>query len=331
MKRLALIILLCGCAVAKGMADDTTRRALRSELLSNTGAVNMSGLPRLSFELGGGSELSAMGFFFRLTHAVRISSNQRARSEWTVGGLRTCVYVDGQGDLIWIKPSGQKTRFPRQGMEFGGGDDGSAADVSKAGVVEIKSRQGALWRYKGGFLEMISDARSGNFSVITNRESILAISKPAVGTSTAAAVLRVEYSETGMPRRIVFSNGRACGFEWSRDYRLLRMENASGVRTLFEYDGALLTRWGGSSVVSGTYKWATRADAKRGIALGIAPVVLGEDGVFCYEYIRKGSVNSVRIHTTDGSFVSETSIGPGGISQRTPSGVRSISNREKTQ
>ncbi|AWI08314.1 O-antigen ligase family protein [Ereboglobus luteus] len=301
------------------------QRALRSEILSNMGKVGIRGLPRLSLELGGSSEISRLGFNFRLGHKICIGSDRSAESEWDVTGLRTCVYFERQGDLVWMKPNGQSVRYPRQDAEFGKASDGSSADVFGSGV-EIKTRQGSVWRYKDGSLEMITDAQAGRFAVVSDRGAILEVSR-LVGGGRHVAVLGVEYSEAGLPQRLAFSGGRECRFEWSRDHRLLRIENASGVQTQFEYGGALLTSWAGSNGASGVYKWMPRDAVKRGIAVGRPPVVLSEDDVFHYEYARAGNVNIIRVHTVGGAFVSETSVGPGGMSQKTAAGIKSVRNR----
>ncbi len=320
MKKIMLTVLLCGWFLGQGAAAGVEQRVARSEILSGMGNVDLSGLPRLSLDPGGVPELSKLGFYFRLMHKIQIGSDQNARSEWTVSGLRTCVYFEPQGDLIWMKPNGQNVRFPRQGAKFGNGNDGSSAGIFEAGVIEIKTRQSSLWRYKDGFVESVDDAQLGTFSIASDRESILQILKRK--NNASIAVMRAEYSETGMLQRMVFSGGRVCSFEWDGMHRLLSVENLSGARTRFEYDGALLIRWSKSDGFSDAYSWKARADAARGIALGRAPVVLGADGSFRYEYARKGNVNIVRVRTADGTFVSETSSGPGGLMQKTPDTIK---------
>ncbi|WP_342750769.1 O-antigen ligase family protein [Termitidicoccus mucosus] len=305
------------------------QRVLRSEILLNMGKVDMNGLPRLSLELGGVSVLSKLGFNFQLTHGIRIGSNRSARSEWSVTGLRTCVYFESHDQLVWVKPAGQKMRYLRQDMGFGDGNDGSSVNVFESGVIEIKTCQGSVWRYKDGFLETITDAQLGRFAVVSDRESILEISRLA--GDARIAVARIGYAENGLLQHLIFSGDRKCNFEWSHDHRLLRVENISGVRTQFEYDDALLTGWHGSNGASGIYRWAPRDDAKRGVAVGRAPVVLTEDDVFRYEYARDGNVNIILVHTVDGSFVSETKIGPGGIFQRTANEIKSVRNRRNAR
>lgn len=327
MKKTLLTILLCGWVLAQNAPAQAEPRVRRSEILSSMGNVDLNGFPRLSLDLGGAPELSKLGFYFRLMHKVRIGSDQSAHSEWIVSGLRTCVYLEPKGDLVWIKPNGQNVRYPRQDARLGKAGDGSSVGVFEAGVIEMTTPQGSLWRYKDGFLESIEDARLGTLSIASDRECILQISRRK--NNTAGVIMRAEYSESGMLQRIVFPGGRTCRFEWDDAYRLLGVENTSGVRTRFEYNGALLARWSKSDGFSGAYSWKNRADAAQGIALGRAPVVLGADGFFRYEYARKGNASIVRVYTADGAFVSETSSGPGGLMQKTPDAIKREPRRVK--
>ncbi len=293
------------------------------EIMASLGNIDLNGIPRLTFDLGTAEGLARLGFFFKLIHRASPGFDGNARTEWDITGLMTCVHTDGQGNLTWMKPNGQKMRFQKEGDGFTLENDGSRVLSLSGDSVEIISAQGAVWKYQNGFIKSVTDGRMGEFSFATNRESILTITK-SNDKSADEPLLRVAYSEKGEVESLIFKGGRQCELRRDSDHRLVAVEDALGKRIVFTYDNALLAGWQATDGNSNALKWLPRDKPERGLAFGLPPVRLGEDSIFHYEYGREGSINIIKIHTVGGSFVSETRSNSKGIEQRTPYGSNRV-------
>jgi YD repeat-containing protein len=299
------------------------RASARMEIMASLGNIDLNGIPRLTFDLGTADGLARLGFFFKLVHRASPGFDGNARTEWDITGLMTCVHTDGQGNLTWMKPNGQKLRFQKEGDGFALGNDGSRVLRLSGDRVEIMSAQGAVWKYHGGFIKSVTDGRTGEFSFTTDRESILTIIK-SNGEPAGEPFLRVAYSARGEVEKLIFKGGRQCDLRWDSDHRLAAVEDASGRRIVFTYDNALLAGWQATDGSANALKWLPRDKPERGLAFGLPPVRLGEDSIFHYKYGREGSINIIKIHTVGGSFVSETRFNSKGIEQRTPYGSNRV-------
>lgn len=90
-------------------------KPLRSQELSaekqiqaNYGNATPAGLPQIRIPLGEDAELSRLGFVFAMSHHAIPMHGAAARTEWRIPGLRTCVCLDSNEDLVWIRPNTQQ-------------------------------------------------------------------------------------------------------------------------------------------------------------------------------------------------------------------------------
>jgi YD repeat-containing protein len=291
----------------------------RMEIMTSLGNIDLNGIPRASFDLGAADGLAGLGFFFKLIHRTSPGFDRNARTEWDITGLMTCVHMDGQGNLTWMKPNGRKVRFQKEGDGFALGNDGSRILSLSGDELKIMSTQGIIWKYQGGFIKSVTDGRVGEFSFTTDRESIMTIIK-SNDKHAGKPLLRIVYSDKGEVEKLIFPNNRQCRLQWDSEHRLSAVEDAYGKRTVFTYDNDLLAGWQATDGSSNTLKWLPRENPERGMTFGLPPVRLGGDALFRYEYGREGGINTIRIHTVGGSFVSETRSNSKGIEQRTPYG-----------
>ena len=321
MTKTSITVILLGLLLSRPLWAD--RATARMEIITSLGNIDLKGVPRMSFDLGTADGLAGLGFFFKLMHRTSPGFDRTARTEWDITGLMTCVHMDGPGHLTWMKPNGQKIRFQKESNGFTPGNDGSRVLSLSGDSVEIMNAQGAVWKYHGGFIKSVSDGRTGEFSFTTDRESILTIIK-SNGNHAGEPLLRVAYSAKGGVEKLIFMGRRQCRLQWDSAGRLLSIEDASGKRTVFTYDSALLAGWQATDGSSNALKWLPRDKPERNLAFGLPPVRLGEDSIFRYEYGRKGGISIIKIHTVGGSFVSETRFSSRGVEQHTPYGNNKI-------
>jgi hypothetical protein len=319
-KPLIAVILLELSLTRPLLAD---RMSARMEIMAGLGNIDLNGIPRLTFDLGTADGLARLGFFFKLIHRTSPGFDRKARTEWDITGLMTCVHMDGQDNLTWMKPNGQKIRFQKESNGFAPGNDGSRVLRLDGDSAEIINAQGTIWKYQGGFIKSVSDGRTGKVSFTTDRESILTIIK-SNDNQAGEPLLRVVYSNSGEVENLTFMDRQQCKLQWDSGHRLSSIEDGSGKRIVFTYDNALLAGWQATDGNSNALKWQARDNPERSLAFGLPPVRLGEDSIFRYEYERKGSINIIRIHTAGGSFVSETRSNSKGIEQHTPYGSNRI-------
>jgi hypothetical protein len=286
-------------------------------ILANLGNVGTNGLPNLSFALADehpdAAELKSLGFSLKLQHQVALTYGIKARTDWQVPALKTAVYFDAQGDLLWLHPDGRTVRFPKAGAGFSKASDGSSAKVlPDADEVEITTTKPAIWLYKDGFPEFIQ-VGSIVYHFKTDRDAILAIVKKESGKP----LLEIKYSDEGRLSELVFSDGKKCLFQWSADNCLLCVHGDAGAQIEMGYDKALLKNWRVGDGALHELAW-TPIESKRRLAFGVPPVLLGEDPLYKYHWRRKESVDILKVTRKSGEWVSQTHFSSKGIFQQTP-------------
>jgi len=300
----------------------------------NLGNINMMGLPRIIIPLPNNTELARFGFVFVMIHNVIPGYGGSARTEWRIPGLRTCVYLDGNGNLAWVRPAMQQLVFKKDDNYQQAVMGWSAIIGNNKQDVEFTNSAGQKWKYSGGFLKEISD----KFTVVdfvTDQETILLATKRGFA-GNGAVLMRAEYSEEGLLARLELGQSQPVIFRWSgtvaQTASLLDCPNAvemkagwqpalRGIEGLpagemtFDYDGMLLREWNSKGKRT-NYTWDPRNDSVKSIGFGMAPVRLQSDSEFRYEYGNADGVDILRVFRHDGSFVSETKFGSRGIIQK---------------
>jgi len=291
-----------------------------SRIYSNLGNVNSSGLPQIKIPLGDNAELARLGFTFEMTHNVIPGYNRSARTEWKITGLRTCAYLAGNGDLVWVRPNMQRLVFKKQGNYQQKRLGWTALVRDDARDIEFANRDGQKWVYTGGFLKGISDGPVVvNF--VTEQETVLRAMRhvrAGVGAGNSAVLMRVEYSREGLLARLELGKSPPVTFHWSDAGALAGIEGLPGGKMSFDYTNMLLREWDNNGART-NYTWVARDDLpeRKNISFGIAPVRLQSDSEFRYEYDNGDGVSILRVFRRDGSFVSETRFGDRGIIQKT--------------
>jgi len=269
----------------------------------NMGGIVANGLPNLSFDIvdpADVGELASLGFEFKMTHQTKLCHGRSARTEWSLPFLKTCAYTDTQGGVIWMSTNGQTFRFRKQEHGYAS-NNGAVANVSPdGGVIEIVTRDGIKWRHRNGFLESIS-SRMGFYSVATDRETILSISKKILNREIS--LLQCAYSKQGFLDEMEFSGGRKYHLQWSTNHDLLAIDGPGGRRVSFQYAGSLLACWTKAGGARNELKWR-HLDYVRETAFQIPPVLLREDASFSYVYDldKWGFVTNVRIYDKAGTL-----------------------------
>jgi hypothetical protein len=294
--------------------------SIQSRIAANLGNIYLNGLPKLAFDLGTVSELAELGFVLRMEHHARLIHGRGVRTRWDIPALRTCIYSNKEGDLIWVKPGGATERFRKHARGFAKRRDRLQIRESGDDVVEIKSPQGLTWKYKRGALESVSGRKLGLFYFTTDRESILKISR-AFERAAPEALLQVIYSEQGEIKELLLRDNQYCKLQWTPDHLLRGLEDSQGNQTLLTYDNGLLAGWRTNDDYANNLKWTTRENAGWLAAQGWPPVALLEDSQYKYRLSRTGGINILLIYTHDNMFVSETRFNSKGIEQRTPAGI----------
>jgi len=85
-----------------------------NQIYSKLGNINSSGLPQIKIPLGNVTELARYGFTFALSHNIVTGYNGTARTEWKITGLRTCVCLNDNGDLVWVRPDSRQIVFKKR-------------------------------------------------------------------------------------------------------------------------------------------------------------------------------------------------------------------------
>ena len=314
--RIILLSVLCclGCANAQPATDF-------ERILGNMGSIGLNGLPRLSFEIvdpPDAGELATLGFRFQLTHQAKLRHGRTAKTEWSLSGLRTCAHIDPQGDVTWLTPSGHTIRFRRSDDGYASGNSNAAVTVSPDGSMIEITQFSTKWRYRNGFLESISN-QSDNYSVTTDRETIISISKKI--PNSEILLLKCAYSKQGNLEEMEFSGGKKYRLHWSANHDLLAIDGPEGRRFDFEYANSLLTCWTQANGPRNELKWQ-HLDYVRETAFQIPPVLLREDASYSYEYKLDmfGRVELVKVRDKAGALVSETKMGMTGVEQTSPNG-----------
>jgi len=288
-----------------------------NQIYSNIGNINVAGLPQIRIPLGNNTELERLGFNFTMTHNIVPCYNGSARTEWRISGLRTCVYLDGNGDLVWVRPDAQQIVFSKA-------DNYRQKSMGWTIVVQNGMRDvafinsdGQKWKYSGGFLKEISDGLEiVNF--VTDKETVLlALRRGRASAGNNPVLMRAEYSGAGLLSRLELGQSPAVIFHWSGAAALVSIEGLFSSRMTFDYDNMLLREWNNNGVRT-NYTWEPRDDLpeSKNISFGIAPVRLKSDSEFHYAYDEVDDVSILRIFRHDGSFVSETRFGDRGIIQK---------------
>jgi len=297
-------------------ATPFAREAGMTDIKANLGNVGTNGQPNLSFDFVNhpdADEIQKLGFTFKLLHQVSLIHGGKARTDWRIPALKTAVYFDWQGDLIWLQPSGRLVRFRKTDAGFSKGSDGSMVKVlSDNNDVEITTARAAKWFFREGFVEFVQAGRN-LYSFKTNRETILTISR----RGPDRPLLEVHYSDAGQLADLIFSDGRKCSFQWSPDNCLQRVYGDVGRRIDFEYDNRLLKSWRMDEGSSQEIKWQSFGSMLR-LVLGRPPVMLGEDSSFEYQWERKESLVILNIFKKSGEWVSRTYFSTLGVIQQTP-------------
>jgi hypothetical protein len=313
-------ILFClGCASAQSatVADLV-------KITGNMGGIGLNGLPKLSFEIADqydARELAALGFDFKLTHQTKLRHGRTAKTEWSLPCLQTCAYIDTGGDVMWLTTSGQIVRFRKTEHGYARNKNGAVVKVTpESNTVEITTPAPASikWRYRNGFLENI-DNQKYNYSVVTDRGTILSISKTILNREIP--LLKCAYSARNGLEELEFHGGRKYRLLWAADHTLMAVDDTKGRRFDFEYANSLLTCWTKASGPRNELKWR-HLDYVRETAFQIPPVLLREDASCSYVYAlnKWGNVTGVKIHDKAGTLVSDTRIGTTGMEQVAPRG-----------
>jgi len=244
------------------------------------GGIGLTGLPRLSFDIVDQQdvgELAALGFRFELTHNTVLGQGRTAKSKWDLPCPKTYAHIDAQDDVVWLTSSGQTVRFHKTAQGFTSRNDGAAVAISPDGsVIEITTPASIKWRYRDGFLESIF-SRTGQYSVTTDRETILSISKKILNREIL--LLKCAYSKQGFLNELEFTGGRKYRFHWSDARDLLAVDGPEGRRFDFEYTNSLLTCWTKANGPRNELKWR-HLDYVRETAFQIPPVLLRKDASY---------------------------------------------------
>jgi len=292
-----------------------------NQIYSNLGNINAAGLPQIRISLGDNAELERYGFVFAMTHDVVPGYNGSVRSEWKITGLRTCVYLEGNGDLVWVRPDSRRIVFKKSDNYRQKHLGWTAIVRNDARDVEFANRDGQKWVYTGGFLKGISDGPAVvNF--VTERETVLRAIRhvrAGAGAGNSAVLMRVEYSSAGLLTRLELGQSLPVTFHWADAGALADIEGLPAGGMTFDYNDKMLLREWNNNGARTNYTWVARDDLpeRKNISFGIAPVRLRSDAEFRYEYDSDGDVSILRVFRNDGSFVSETRFGGRGIIQKT--------------
>jgi len=289
-----------------------------AKIIGNMCGIGLDGLPKLSFEIVNrqdAGELGALGFEFQLTHHIKLRQGRTAETEWSLPCPRTCAYIDTQGNMIWLPPNGQALRFQKNGQGYDSGNNDATVAVSPDGnLIEITTSATLKWRYRNGFLENIS-SRGGYYSVTTDREMILSISKRILNREVS--LLKCAYSKQGDLEELEFAGGKKYRFQWSPNHTLTAIDNPAGRLFDFEYTNSLLTCWTKTNGPRNELKWQYYLDNIRTTAFQTPPVLLREDASYMYNWNKSGNVDIVTIYDKAGALVSKTKIGAAGLEQIT--------------
>jgi hypothetical protein len=318
MNKLRVILFFIGCCLGCARAHSDTSY---EKILGNMGNIDPDGLPRLSFKIvdsQDAGELSALGFEFQLTHRAKLRQGRTAGTEWSLAGLRTCAYIDTQGDAAWQAASGRTVRFFKKAHGYGSADSGATIAVSPDGrVIEITTSDLVKWRYRDGFLENIL-IRNSYYSVTTDREAILSISKRILNREIT--LLKCAYSKQGYLEQMEFAAGKKYRFSWSADHSLTAIDAPDGRRFDFEYANSLLTCWTKANGPRNELKWWYYLDNVRTTAFQTPPVLLREDAFYVYDWNKGRSMDTMKVYDKAGTLLSKTKIGATGMEQTTPKG-----------
>jgi hypothetical protein len=287
------------------------------------GGIRLDGLPRLSFDIvdrQDAGELTSLGFEFELTHYTVLGQGRTAKTEWTLPCPQTYAHIDMQGDVVWLPPSGQGIRFGKTEHGYAGGNNGEAVTVSPDGnVIEITTPASIKWLYRNGFLESIS-SQTGYYSVTTDRETILSISKRILNREIF--LLKCAYTKQGYLEALEFSAGRQYRLQWSANCDLLAVDSPKVRLFDFEYANSLLACWTKANSPRNELKWQ-HLNYVRETAFLIPPVLLREDSSNSYVHTldKWGYVYEIKTYNKAGAVVSDTRIGEHGLEQTTPNGT----------
>lgn len=284
------------------------------QIEANYGNATPTGFPQIRIPLAKNTELSRLGFVFVMNHHAIPAHGGFARTEWRVPGLRTCVYLDGNEDLVWIRPNAQQLVFKKAGNYKEARLGWTAEILDNMRVVGFTNRAGQKWTYEKGFLREISD-RFRTIDFVTDHEIILQAIRRG-GAGDAAALIRAEYSDEGLLKRLKLGQSSSLAFHWSEKAMLLGIEGTPEGDMTFSYDNMLLREWTRNGTSTG-YTWEDRGNTSKNISFGMAPVRLQSDAEYRYEYDKAGSVSIFRVFKHDGTFVSETRLSDRGIIQKT--------------
>jgi hypothetical protein len=312
--------LLAACLFCTGFVGvPFAKGSALGDIVANLGNVALNGQPNLSFDLAaqnpGAVELQRLGFDFNLRHRTVPAHGNKARSDWRLPALATAVYIDGQGDLLWLRPGGAMVTFRKADGAYTKGGDGSTASISPDGnEVKITTIRPAIWFYEGGFIKTVQAGNTGYYFK-TDRETILVIKKDGA----SKPLVEITYSDRGLLSEIVFADGKKASFQWSPDNCLQRVTGDTADALAFEYDNKLLKNWRKGDGALHELKWAP-AESIRRMAFGVPPVLLAEDSLYTYRWNREGGADTLTVNRKSGAFVSRTRFGPKEIIQQTPHG-----------
>jgi len=305
---------ILGFGICERLTAQSAPSAL-GQIYANLGNISSSGLPQIRIPLGHGTELARYGFTFAMTHNVVPGYNGSARSEWRITGLRTCVHLDDNGDLVWVRPNLQQIVFKKADNYRQERLGWTAVARNGAGDVELAGSTGQKWSYKGGFLREIAD-RFAVIDFVTDQETVLLASRRD-RAGNEVVLMRAEYSDAGLLARLELGQAPPVIFHWSGAAVLAGIEGLPAGGMTFDYENMLLREWDNNGARARTnYTWVSREGLAKNISFGIAPVRLQGDSEFRYEYDTNGDANILRVFRRDGSFVSETRFGSRGIIQK---------------
>ncbi len=287
--------------------------SVERQIYANMGNINTSGLPQIRIPLGNAGMLSRMGFAFAMTHHVVSGYGRSVRAEWKISGLRTCVYLDGKGDLVWVRPNMQQLVFKKEHSYQQERLGWSVHVQNDTREIEFTHPNGQRWTYVAGYLSEISD-RLGTVDFVTDHETILLATRR--GRAAALVLMRAEYSSGGLLERLELWQSRPLIFHWSGEPALLAIDGLGAGRMTFDYKNRLLREWNDDNGRRKTYTWVARDEQAKSISFGGALVRLQSDSEFRYEYEKADGANIIRVFRNDGSFVSETHFGDRGIVQK---------------
>ena len=317
MRRFTLLVPLLVCMAMSRVAAQGA--SISEQMVRNLGNVDLWGLPGLRFDLGTTAELRRLGFEFIVTHNVTPSHDRGVRSAWKITGLRTCIWQDKNGNLIWSRPNGQELVFLKKNA-YKNPASGWSAQIAANDKTRVKfssATSGQEWHYAKGWLDRISDPVAGTVVFSTDRETILNVTRQDKA-GNEQQILKIEHDDSGNVTGLIFPAQRRNVLSWTENHCLAKIEGINCGLISFQYDDALLKSWHADNGDGNTYAWGIRNNPEKNISFVDPPIMLVEDKDFTYEYGTRVGINHIIVRSKTRGFVSETRMTIRGLVQILP-------------